>query len=68
MEYIIQVIAQAPLVAVFAYMWWNTRKELLAENKRLLQVIEKKDSVIEDFTNVIGKLSLTLELIKDRLR
>ena len=68
MEVIIKALSQAPLVAVFAYMWWNTRKELIAENKRLQDLIHEKDENIVHFAAVIEKLNLTLELIKDRLR
>ena len=61
-------IAQAPLVAVFCYLWWTTRKDYLAENKRLIEAQANKDRMIEEFTRVLEKMTISLELIKDRLR
>lgn len=68
MELIIKALAQAPLVAVFCYLWWTTRKDLMAENKRLLESQKSKDEIIKEFTRVLEKMTVSLELVKDRLR
>lgn len=68
MDMILKAIQQAPFVALFAYLWWNNRKELLSRVKFLEEEIKTRDSQIEKFMNSFDKLALTLELIKDRLR
>ena len=68
MDLILKAIQQAPFVALFAYLWWNNRKELMGRVKFLEKEIETRDKQIEKFIESFDKLSLTLELIKDRLR
>lgn len=65
---LIKGVAQAPLVAVFCYLWWTTRKDYLTENKRLIEAQKQKDKMIEEFTRVLEKMTISIELIKDRLR
>lgn len=68
MEFILKALAQAPLVAVLAYMWYQTRKDFISEIKRLQERIAEKDGQLREFADVFDRLSLSLELIKDRLR
>ncbi len=62
------IIAQLPLVAVVSYLWFQDRKDKLAQIKRLVAENKEKMEIMEKITGSIEKLSLSLELIKDRLR
>ena len=62
------LIAQAPLVAIIAYMWFRDRKEKLNEIRFLRQDNKEKTAVMDRFVKSMDRLALTLELIKDRLR
>jgi len=68
MEVILKTLAQVPLVALFAYLWWINRRDLLKEKKFLEDRIREKDDQARDFIKTFDRMSLTLELIKDRLR
>lgn len=68
MELILKGIQQAPFVALFAWLWWNNRKDQQKRIKFLEEENKAKDVQIEKFIGSFEKLSLTLELIKDRLR
>ena len=68
MDLVIKALAQAPLVAVFVWMWWTSRKDMMAELDRLRRRVEDKDMQLGEFARVFEKLSVTLELVKDRLR
>ena len=68
MEMILKGIQQAPFVALFAWLWWNNRKDLMNRIKFLESETKAKDEQIEKFIGAFDKLALTLELIKDRLR
>lgn len=62
------LISQAPLVALFAYLWWRTRQDFTREVKYLEERSKHKDERIKELINVIDKFTVSLELIKDRLR
>lgn len=62
------IISQAPLVALFAYLWWRTRQDLQREIRYLEERSQVKDERIKELIAVIDKFHLSLELIKDRLR
>ena len=62
------IIAQLPLVAIVAYLWYQDRKDKLAQIKNLVAENKEKMEIMEKITGSIEKLSLSLELIKDRLR
>ena len=68
MDFILKTLAQAPLVAFFAYLWWTNRKDLLKERQFLEDQLREKDRQSAEFIKAFDKLSMTLELIKDRLR
>jgi hypothetical protein len=68
MDLLLKTLAQAPLVALFAYLWWTNRKALLKDKEFLEERLKEKDKQFEDFIRAFDKLSVTLELIKDRLR
>lgn len=65
---IMNLVAQAPLVALFAYLWWRTRQDYAREIKYLEERSKAKDERIKELIVVVDKFNLTLELIKDRLR
>lgn len=65
---IFKAIQQAPFVALFAYLWWQNRKDLKAEIKYLEERSKEKDKRIEQLVNTLDRFNLTLELIKERLR
>ena len=67
MEYLLKALAQAPLVAIIAYIWWVGRRDFLIEAKRLQARIERKDEQLGKFADTFDKLALSLELIKDRM-
>jgi len=62
------LIAQAPFVALIAYLWFRDRKEKLNEIRFLRQDNKEKTAVMDKFVKSMDRLALTLELIKDRLR
>lgn len=68
MDLLIKAVAQAPLVAILAYIWYTTRRDMMMELKRLQERVKEKDEQLREFTKVFDRLSVTLELIKDRLR
>lgn len=68
MDLILKAISQAPLVALFAYMWWQNRKDLKKEIAYLTEKNNQKDQRIDQLISVVDKFHLSLELIKDRLR
>ncbi len=68
MDVILKALSQAPLVAVIAYIWWASRKDSLDEMRRLQARIKEKDAQLGEFAKAFDKLSVMLELIKDRLR
>jgi len=65
---IMNIVAQAPLVALFAYLWWRTRQDYSREIKYLEERSKAKDERIKELIVVVDRFNLTLELIKDRLR
>lgn len=67
MEYVVQALGQAPLVAIIAYIWWSSRKDYLTEIKRLQERIAEKDEQLGKFSDTFDRLGFALELIKDRL-
>ena len=68
MDLLLKTLAQAPLVAFFAYLWWTNRRDLLRERQFLEERSKEKDRQSAEFIKAFDKLSMTLELIKDRLR
>lgn len=68
MDIIIKAIQQAPFVALFAYLWWQNRKDLLKRITFLEKEIKSKDTQLEKFILSFQKITLTIELIKERLR
>ena len=68
MELVLKALSQAPFVAVIAYMWFQSRKDFVNEIKRLQERVHEKDDQLREFAAVFDRLSLSLELIKDRLR
>lgn len=68
MELIIKALAEAPLVAIIAYIWWVSRRDATDEMRRLQARIREKDLQLGEFAKSFDRLSVLLELIKDRLR
>ena len=68
MEILLKVIAQFPLVALFVWIWWTSKKDTDKELKRLHERILAKDHELDKMTITFERLNITLELIKDRLR
>lgn len=68
MDLILKAIGQAPFVALFAYLWWQNRKDLKKEIAYLRSSSKQKDQRIDELITVVDKFHLSLELIKDRLR
>lgn len=62
------IIAQAPLVALVVYLWYMDRKDKMRQIEFLRKENKDKTEVMEQFSDSLDKLSLSLELIKDRLR
>ena len=62
------VIAQAPFVALFAYLWWRARQDSIKNINYLVERNKDKDIRIDQLIKVIEKFNVTLEIIKDRLR
>ena len=67
MDAIIKALSQAPLVTIIAFIWWQNRRDFIEENKRLQSRVKDKDEQIVEFAKVFDRLSVALELIKDRL-
>lgn len=68
MEILLKALAEAPLVAFFIWLWWRTREDYMKRIQFLEETIKKKDEQTKQFTETFRNFSLTLELIKDRLR
>ena len=68
MDLLIKALSQAPLVAVIAYIWWTSRRDAENEMSRLRARIAAKDDQLKEFARVFERLTVSLELIKDRLR
>lgn len=68
MDLLLKVIAQFPLVALFVWIWWTSKKDFDRELKRLHGRILQKDHELDKMTTTFERLNITLELIKDRLR
>lgn len=68
MELVVETLAQAPFVALVAYIWWQNRSDSIKEMQRLQERVARKDSQIEEFIKVFDRLNLSLELIKERLK
>lgn len=68
MELLITTLSQAPLVALMAYLWWRSYTDATKELDRLRRRVEEKDEQLREFIRVFDKMTITLELIKDRLR
>lgn len=68
MDLVLKALSQAPLVAIIAYIWWTARQDALQENRRLQERIKEKDAQLGEFARTFDRLSLSLELIKERLR
>jgi len=62
------ILAQMPLVAIIAYLWFQDRKDKIKQIKHLISENKEKTEMMNQFTQSMEKLSLSLELIKDRLR
>ena len=62
------IIAQAPMVAIIAYLWVQDRKDKLKQIDFLRCMNKEKTEVMEKMVESMNKLALSLELIKDRLR
>lgn len=67
-DIIIKTLAQAPLVALLAYLWWASNKESNKNINALHEQLKAKDEQLKEFIRVFDKMTITLELIKDRLR
>lgn len=68
MDLVLKALSQAPLVAIIAYIWWTARKDALNEIVRLQERIKEKDKQLGEFANTFQRLTIALELIKERLR
>ena len=62
------LIAQAPLVAIITYLWYQDRKDKIKQIEFLRNMNKEKTEVMEKMMDSMNKLALSLELIKDRLR
>lgn len=67
MQLLIDVLSQAPLVALMAYLWWRSYTDATKELDRLRRRVEEKDAQLKEFIRVFDKMTITLELIKDRV-
>ncbi len=67
-ELIGNIISQVPLVALTVYLWITDRRDKQKQIEYLRQQNNEKAELMEKFTESLDKLSLSLELIKDRLR
>ena len=68
MQLLLEVLSQAPLVALMAYLWWRSYTDTTKELERLRARVQEKDEQLREFVRVFDKMTITLELIKDRLR
>lgn len=62
------IIAQVPLVALALYLWYMDRRDKQKQIDFLRKENKDKTEIMEQFSDSLDKLSLILELIKDRLR
>lgn len=62
------IISQVPLVALTVYLWITDRRDKQKQIDYLTKQNDEKAELMEKFTDSLDKLSLSLELIKDRLR
>jgi hypothetical protein len=62
------IISQIPLVALTLYLWYMDRRDKQKQINYLRKENANKTEILENFTDSLDKLSLSLELIKDRLR
>ena len=62
------LISQMPLVALVSYLWYQDRKEKIKQINFLRETNQKQSDLLITIAQSIDKLSLALELIKDRLR
>jgi hypothetical protein len=62
------IIAQFPLVALVCYLWFQDRKDKIRQITYLRSENKKQAEIMEKFVKSMDKLSISLELIKDRLR
>jgi hypothetical protein len=67
MQLLVEVLSQAPLVALMAYLWWRSYTDAAKELDRLRRRVEEKDEQLREFIRVFDKMTITLELIKDRV-
>ena len=67
MDLVLKALAQAPLVAVIAYIWWRGRLDYLIELERLQKRVQEKDDQLGKFAQTFDTLALSLELLKDRI-
>lgn len=67
MDLLINVLSQAPLVALMVFLWWRSYMDASKELDRLRRRVEEKDEQLKGFIRVFDKMTITLELIKDRL-
>lgn len=62
------LISQMPLVALVSYLWYQDRSEKIKQINFLRETNQKQSDLLITVAQSIDKLSLALELIKDRLR
>ena len=62
------LISQMPLVALVSYLWFQDRSEKIKQINFLRETNQKQSDLLITVAQSIDKLSLALELIKDRLR
>ena len=67
MQLLIEVLSQAPLVALMAFLWWRSYQDCHNELDRLRDRVSEKDGQLREFIRVFDKMTITLELIKDRV-
>ena len=64
---VMDTLAQAPLVAIIAYIWYQGRKDCKDELDRLRARVTEKDRQLGKFADTFDRLAITLELVKDRV-
>jgi len=52
---------------MMAYLWWRSYTDATKELTRLQERVKEKDQQISEFIRVFDKMTITLELIKDRV-
>jgi len=68
MDLLLKTVAQFPLVALFVYIWWNSKVRAEEEAKRLHGRLAEKDEQLSKMIKTFDRFNTSLALIKDRLR